>query len=185
MSTIPSISLYLSPNTPKPILMKSKSLLLFFILLSLAGLAQQTEGVPEVVQAIKLSKDEAAKFSTSNAEAFQIEGGEIMRARKGWEIFIDEQAKAFVFRKTGTKTRAENAAGLHFAEIYDASFRTFCFCPSKSSGNCKITIESIGNDQHYRCEGNCECDSFSIFEPETSPREVLHPTMGWQQFPLW
>lgn len=185
MSPIPSICVYLRLITPKPIVMKNTSLLLFFLAICFTALAQKTAKVPEIVQAIKLNKDEAVKLSTLNTEAYQIEGGEVMRARKGWEIFIDTQAKAFVFRKTGTSTKVKDAASLDFAEYYDGLFRVFCYCPPKSSGSCKITIESISNDQIMRCEGSCTCNSFCIIELPTSPREILHPSMGWQQFPIW
>jgi hypothetical protein len=165
--------------------MKSTGLLVLLLALCYSTSDQKPAEVPEVVHALRLDKDLAAQLSSPNMESFQIEFGEIMRARDGWEIYIDQQAKVFVFRKTGTSITAQDAAELQFAEYHDGIWLNFCYCPSKSSGKCKITLEQIGNDTIVRCEGNCDCDGFAIFDPETSPSEVLHPTEGWQNFPLW
>ena len=164
--------------------MRSTSLLLFLIAASFTLLAQKTSEVPEVVYALKFHEGQTKQLTTKY-EAFQVEKGDIISVRKGWEIFIDKQAKAFVFRKAGTSTTVKTSATLQFAEIKDDYFRSFCYCPPDANGNCKFTTESIGQDDIVRCEGNCPCNSFHIFEPPTSPREVLHPSMGWQEFPLW
>jgi hypothetical protein len=161
------------------------SLLALLLALCCPALAQKAGDVPEIVHALKLDKELARRLSTPNMEPFQIEGGEIMRARKGWEIYIDQRAKVFVFRKTGASITAQEVAELQFAEYHDGIWLNFCYCPSKSSGKCKITFEQVGNDRIVRCEGNCDCDGFSIFDPPTSPPEVQHPSEGWQKFPLW
>jgi hypothetical protein len=135
------------------------------------------------VHALRLTDVEMKKLPTAIYESFTIEDENILRVTKGWEIFIDEPAKAFVFRRVKTDYTAASAYRTQFSERKESGFRSFCYCPAE--GNCKTTYENIGNEEHVRCEGNCTCSSFFIFEPDECPPEVMSPNGGWSGFNCW
>jgi hypothetical protein len=161
--------------------MKHAGYLFCLLFFSLSLFAQKGN----VVYALRLTDGEMSKLPTSVYQSFSVEDDNVIRANKGWEIFIDDRAQAFVFRPVNTKYEVESAATPQFSERKDGPFRDFCFCGPGDGGNCKHTQESRGDEDIVRCEGNCACNSFTIFEPDESPPQVQGPGMNWYDFNGW